>query len=266
VNRNFGLSEHQRAIGDRVIAEESKKREHLVVYLSGAHAYGFPSPDSDLDLKCIHIAPTGALVGFAPPSPTYDRAEIIEEVEIDYTSNELSHALGGVLNGNGNFLERILGRTALETSADLEALRPLARAALSRRYHRHYRGFAGSQQKALEQTPTVKKLLYVSRTAITGTHLLLTGELETDLQLLAPEYDLSHVSGPWNVSSLIEAKKKGERIGANPAILAEWQPRLAEICSRLDRARDESPLPEEPTAESMAALEAWLVAIRKSRF
>ena len=260
VNRSFGLSEHQRAIGDRVVAEESAKREHLVIYLSGAHAYGFPSPDSDLDLKCIHVAPTGALVGFAPPNPTFDRAEIIEEVEIDYTSNELALALGGILGGNGNFLERVLGRTALETAPELEALRPLVKATLSRRFHRHYRGFAGSQQRALEQTPTVKKLLYVIRTAVTGTHLLLTGELETDLQLLAPEYDLA------DVGQLIEAKKKGERIEANPALLAEWQPRLGEICSRLDRARDESSLPEEPTSESIAALESWLVATRKARF
>ncbi|MFO0740531.1 MAG: nucleotidyltransferase domain-containing protein [Labilithrix sp.] len=51
VNRSFGLSEHQRAIGDRVQArKKTPKREHLVIYLSGAHAYGFPSPDSDLDL------------------------------------------------------------------------------------------------------------------------------------------------------------------------------------------------------------------------
>ena len=83
-NEALGLSEHQATIGDRVIAEEEAKREHLVVYLSGAHAYGFPSPDSDLDLKCIHIAPTGALVGFEPPAVTFDRAEIIEGVEIDY--------------------------------------------------------------------------------------------------------------------------------------------------------------------------------------
>ena len=30
----------------------------MVVLLSGAHAYGFPSPDSDLDLKAIHLADT----------------------------------------------------------------------------------------------------------------------------------------------------------------------------------------------------------------
>src|ERR1700746_3370175 len=40
VVESWGLTSHQRVIGDRVIAEESTKREHLVIYLSGAHAYG----------------------------------------------------------------------------------------------------------------------------------------------------------------------------------------------------------------------------------
>jgi hypothetical protein len=35
--------------------------------LSGAHAYGFPSPDSDLDLKAIHVAKTADLLGFDVP-------------------------------------------------------------------------------------------------------------------------------------------------------------------------------------------------------
>lgn len=48
------LTNEQRSVMTRVLAEEEAQREHLVVYLSGAHAYGFPSPDSDLDLKAIH--------------------------------------------------------------------------------------------------------------------------------------------------------------------------------------------------------------------
>src|SRR6185369_11024667 len=91
------LTEHQRGVMARVIAEEEVRREHVVVYLSGAHAYGFPSPDSDLDLKAIHIAKTEDLLGFDAPPPTADRAEIIDGIEIDYTSNELGHALAGVL-------------------------------------------------------------------------------------------------------------------------------------------------------------------------
>jgi len=95
----------------RVVAEEEARREHVVVYLSGAHAYGFPSPDGDLDLKAIHVARTADLLGFEAPAPTVDRAEVIDGVEVDYTSNELAHAHSGILGGNGNFIERVLGRT-----------------------------------------------------------------------------------------------------------------------------------------------------------
>jgi hypothetical protein len=40
------LTAHQREVMNRVIAEEEARRRHLVIALSGAHAYGFPSPDS----------------------------------------------------------------------------------------------------------------------------------------------------------------------------------------------------------------------------
>ena len=99
------LTRDQKRVMARVLEQEEAQREHVVVYLSGAHAYGFPSPDSDLDLKAIHVAKTEDLLGFDVPAPTVDRAEVIDGVEIDYTSNELAHALSGVLSGNGNFIE-----------------------------------------------------------------------------------------------------------------------------------------------------------------
>jgi predicted nucleotidyltransferase len=165
------LSETQRRIMSRVLEEEQARREHVVVYLSGAHAYGFPSPDSDLDLKAIHIAKTEDLLGLDTPAPTVDRAETIDGVEIDYTSNELRHALAGVLAGNGNFIERILGRTTAHESPLLHELRPIVQGSLSRRVYRHYHGFARNQLAFLEKEPTVKKLLYVLRTTLTGIHL-----------------------------------------------------------------------------------------------
>lgn len=254
------LTGHQEKVMDAVLDEEGARREHLVVYLSGAHAYGFPSPDSDLDLKCIHVAPTATLVGLEPPQPTFDRAEVIEGVEIDYTSNELSHALAGILHGNGNFLERVLGRTSLRPSPLLDDLRPLVRATLSRRVHRHYRGFARNQVQLLEKEPTVKKLLYVLRTATTGTHLLRTGELETDLVRLLDDYDLR------DAAALVEAKRAGERTTAEPALLEAWRPRLADVLARLDAAWPSSVLPIEPDPRAVAALEGWLVDVRRARF
>ena len=42
------LTEHQAAKARAFLADRERERKHLVIYLSGAHAYGFPSPDSDV--------------------------------------------------------------------------------------------------------------------------------------------------------------------------------------------------------------------------
>src|SRR5678815_2699001 len=108
------LTAKQAAVARAFLAAREQQRKHLVIYLSGAHAYGFPSPDSDLDLKCVHIAPTRDLVGLTLVDDPADRIDVIEGVELDYGSNELGPVLRGVLKGNGNFIERILGELALD--------------------------------------------------------------------------------------------------------------------------------------------------------
>jgi uncharacterized protein len=252
------LSDVQQAVMQRVLDQEAARREHVVVYLSGAHAYGFPSPDSDLDLKAIHVAPTADLLAFEVPPPTADRAEAIEGVEIDYTSNELAPALAGILGGNGNFLERVLGRMVARTSPLLDELRTLARRALSRRVHRHYRGFALNQMRFLEKEPTAKKLLYVLRTTTTGIHLLATGELEPDLTRLLDPYGLT------DARALIERKRAGERVGLEPELVVAWRPRVEALFAELDAACESSPLPEDPENESEAR--RWLLGVRRTRF
>jgi predicted nucleotidyltransferase len=252
------LSVEQRAVMSRVLAEEAARREHVVVYLSGAHAYGFPSPDSDLDLKAIHVAPTADLLGFDLPESTVDRAEVIDGVEVDYTSNELAHALSGILAGNGNFLERVLGRMAAATSPLLEQLRLLAQRSLSRRVHRHYRGFAQNQLRFLEKEPTAKKLLYVLRTTTTGIHLLSTGELEADLTRLMDRYDIP------DAAALVERKRVSERADIESALLESWRARIDALFIRLDEACKTSLLPEEPSNER--EVREWLLTVRRARF
>lgn len=252
------LTTQQRTIMDRVLAEEEARREHVVVYLSGAHAYGFPSPDSDLDLKAIHVADTADLLGFEPPAPTFDRAEVIDGVEIDYTSNELAHALDGILGGNGNFIERVLGRMTATASPLLAELRPLTQRSLSRRVHRHYRGFAQNQLRFLEKEPTAKKLLYVLRTALTGVHLLEKHELEPDLTRLMDAYGLPEAR------ELVERKRAGERVAVDPGLVDAWRSRIDDLFARLDRARAASPLPEEPP--NVAEVREWLLNVRRAKF
>lgn len=251
---------HQRTVAERVLAEEARARRHLVVHLSGAHAYGFPSPDSDLDLKAIHVERTELLLGLSPPPAAANRLEVIEGVEIDYTSNELGVAVRGLLRGDGNMLERVCAREPLRDSAWRSELEALARRCLSRRYHHHYRGFAWSQRKAALEAPapSAKKVLYVLRTALTGVHLLRTGECEPDLSRLFEPYGFDVVP------ALVAEKQQAER-KALPRELAE---RVAPVLDRafalLDEARDASPLPEEPRPADVEALERWLVAVRRA--
>lgn len=252
------LTEAQRRVARRVIAEESAERAHVVVYLSGAHAYGFPSPDSDLDLKAIHIAPSRELLGLHAPRSASDRAGVEDDVEIDYTSNELGHALRGILQGNGNFLERVLGVAWMQSSALHGSLADVVRrSALSRRVLGHYRGFARSQLRELEKTPTAKKALYVLRTALTGTHLLATGELVTDVT------ELMDAHGFGDARALVERKLAGERIALSEDDAWRWRDRLEEALSGLDAAAERSVLPEEPHDEG--AIDAWLVEARLAR-
>lgn len=253
------LTDHQRRVAQALLAEEGAEREHVVVTLSGAHAYGFPSPDSDLDLKAIHIAPTRRFLGLQEPESVADVLRTVEGVELDYTSNEVGPVLRGLLGGNGNYLERILGEHVIVASHLLEGLQHVARGAISKRFHRHYRGFAHSQRKAVEETdePAAKRVLYVLRTALTGAELLRTGHLVVDLRRLLGTYELEAAR------DLIARKRQGELTRLSAQDKRRWLGAIDRAFEALEAALVTSPLPEEPANEEEAV--TWLVDARVAK-
>jgi predicted nucleotidyltransferase len=231
----------------------------LVVGVTGAHYYGFPSPDSDLDLKGIHVAPTADIVSLRPSSEAVDVMEIFEGLEIDYTSHEVGLALRLLLKGNGNILERILSRFQLVESPAAAELQALARGAASRRFFHHYRGFFGRMchdwHKA--EPKTVKGLLYAYRSALTGIHLLRTGECIGDVTELAPLYRFDRVA------DLVALKGRATEHGAM-AGGEEFEPDLTALEALLEKCHAESRLPEEP--QNRDDLNLFLVAARRRYF
>jgi hypothetical protein len=254
------LTANQREVARTYIAARETERAHLVVYLSGAHAYGFPSPDSDLDLKCVHIAPTAQIVGLGPVEEPGDRINVVDGVELDYGSNELAPVLRGILKGNGNYLERILGELVLGGDAGLlaEARRVVA-PVLSRRAGRHYGGFATSQLRRFDEKPTAKRALYVLRTAATGRHLLAHGEVVTDVARLGPFV-------PRELDELIAIKRQGEGQVLAPEHVPAWRVRLVAAIAAIDDAGSTSVLPPDPPPDAVAALDQWLREVRRTRW
>ncbi len=62
-------------IGTLDLASVVAEQPDPVVFatVSGAHLYGFPSRDSDVDLRGVHLLPVEALVGLREPEETRSR-------------------------------------------------------------------------------------------------------------------------------------------------------------------------------------------------
>lgn len=232
-----------------------------VIYcaVSGAHLYGFASRDSDIDLKGVHAVPVERLLGLAQRLEAHNRLEVFEGVECDLTTLELAKALSLVLQGNGNTVEQIFSPYQLAPCQALDELRELTRGALSRRFYRHYNGFFRGMRREHENSsvPQAKTLLYSFRVALTGVHLLATGEVVAHLPALADRY------GFQSVLDVVELKRtEGERAALPPSLDAALRSCWPAVQERLDGALERSPLPDEPPNE--AAIERWLVQLRMS--
>jgi predicted nucleotidyltransferase len=237
---------------------EGAKLPTLFVTVSGAHLYGFPSPDSDVDLRGCHQLPLRRAVGLDPPDETIDRAFRDGEVEIDLVSHEVRKYFGLLVKNNGYVLEQIFSPLVVQGEEFLARLRPIARQCVTRFHYHHYRGFYATQRKLLEkQEPkTAKALLYAYRVLMTGIHLLNTGEVEANILLLNEGLRLPFIDD-------LIAQKVAEK-AAPPAL--DWelhQRELAMLEQLLDAAFERSSLPE---ARDRSAVEEFLIELRLGKY
>jgi predicted nucleotidyltransferase len=223
----------------REIVEKQCTRP-LFATISGAHLYGFPSADSDVDLRGCHLLPLREVIGLDLPEQTVERKLVQHGVEIELVSHELGKYLRLLVKNNGYVLEQIFSPLIVMGRDFLEELRPLARRCITRHHYHHYKGFLHTQRKLLnkQQPRILKTLLYAYRVVLTGVHLLRTGEVEPYLPRLAEEY-----RQPF-LADLI-ARKKQEK---GPAENLDWSfhdARLQELELMLDRSFQDSTLPEQ---------------------
>lgn len=226
----------------------------LFVTVSGAHLYGFPSADSDVDLRGCHWLPLRAVVGLSLPEETVERKLDHEGVEVELVSHDIGKYLRLLVKNNGYILEQIFSPLVVTGQEFLEELRALARRCITRHHYHHYRGFLATQRKHLakEEPKRLKTVLYAYRVLLTGIHLLRTGEVEANLLWLAAAHGLDFVSE-------LVAQKREEQ---DAALGLDWpchDARLRELETLLDRAYAESRLPEERDRQ---AVDQFLVAYR----
>ena len=229
----------------------------LFATISGAHLYGFPSPDSDYDLRGVHVLPAREAVGLLPKCETVEFSGLRGAVEMDLVTHDVLKFFTMLLKRNGYVLEQLYSPLIVQTSPEHTELKTIAAGCITRHHSHHYLGFAATQWGLFEKEtpPRVKPLLYVYRVLLTGIHLMRTGTVEANLVDLNDEFRLPFVP------ELIDRKIHGAEKGTLETNEAEFHRREYEsLVARLETEGMQSRLPDEPTCRD--ALNDLLVHIR----
>ncbi len=229
----------------------------LFATVSGAHLYGFPSPDSDYDLRGVHILPAKEAVGLLPKEETIEFSGLRDGIEMDLVTHDVLKFFNLLLKRNGYVLEQLYSPLVVHTTPEHRELKRIAEGCITRHHSHHYLGFAATQWGLFEKEdpPRVKPLLYVYRVILTGIHLMRTGKIEANLVTLNDEFRLPYIP------ELVQRKMQGSEKGSLEA--EERNFHLAEytrLIVNLEEAAAKSDLPSEP--RSREALNDLLVGVR----
>ncbi|MEG4854538.1 nucleotidyltransferase domain-containing protein [Microcoleus sp. B5-D4] len=231
----------------------------LFATVSGSHLYGFPSADSDFDLRGVHILPLPKVIGLISAEETIEVSEVREGMQLDLVTHDIKKFFELLLKRNGYVLEQLYSPLIVYTTKEHEELKDLASNCITKHHSHHYLGFAQTQWKLFEKERPrrVKPLLYVYRVLLAGIHLMQTGEVEANLVKLNDKFQLSYIP------DLIERKLAGEEKSVlEDTDIEFYQQERDRLLNILEDASFTSHLPSNPNAK--VALSDFLVKVRMS--
>jgi predicted nucleotidyltransferase len=231
----------------------------LFATISGAHLYGFPSPDSDFDLRGAHVLPLAKIAGLTVKDETIEDSRIIEGLEMDIVSHDVKKFFGLLLKKNGYVLEQLYSPLVVLTTPEQAELKAIASGCITRHHSHHYLGFAETQWKLfMKESPRrVKPLLYVYRVLLTGIWLMRTGEIQANLVTLNESFRLPYIP------DLVARKLSGpEQSKLNDADISFHESEYQRLREMLQVTHDGSSLPQAPSDATRSELNALLIRIR----
>lgn len=241
------------------VNEAAARHPYPLVFatISGAHLYGFASPDSDWDIRGVHVVPSREVLGLFDTNDTVERSTTMP-VEIDLVSHDARKFFTLLLKKNGYVLEQLYSPLVLLSSPEHEELKHIAAGCITRFHSYHYLGFSAGQwaEFGKEQPPRIKPLLYTFRVLLTGIHLMRSGEIEANLVRLNEQFHLPYID------DLIAQKTGGgERSTLTEADLGFYSQEYHRLRAELESSFHHSMLPEAPSCKQ--ELSDLLVRLRE---
>ena len=245
---------HQELL-DQLLAEQT----HPILFatISGAHLYGFESPDSDYDIRGCHVLPTRLVVGLSPDPETIDSTIIRQGLELDFVSHDAKKFFQLMLKKNGYVLEQIFSPLVLRSGDHHKRLIELGKRCITKHHAHHYMGFSANQWKLFkkEEPLRIKPLLYVYRVLLTGINLMRTGKIEANLPHLNDTFRL-----PYLEDLIVEKKEGCEKAVISDNAVEFHEREYKRLLSELEQAYRATELPD--THEAKEELNQFLIELR----
>lgn len=158
-----------RARIDVTLADLESRKDIRILWAveSGSRAWGFPSPDSDYDVRFVYVRP---LEWYLSLSPGRDVIELPIVDELDVVGWDLRKALGLLVKANPALLEWLSSSIVYRAMPEAEGLRTLARQSPYRRSaaHHYLALLRSNYDRSIAGRPMVrlKKYMYCLRPAL----------------------------------------------------------------------------------------------------
>lgn len=231
----------------RLVAEVGTAPYPLIfATISGAHLYGFPSLDSDFDLRGVHVLPPSVLLSLDPKDETVEKETKKDGFELDLVTHDAKKFFLLMLKKNGYVLEQLYSPLVVHSTPEHQELKEIGKSCITRFHNHHYLGFSESQWRLFngEERRRVKPLLYVFRVLLTGIYLMETGRIEANLVELNKHYKLPYIN------ELIDRKLNGaEKAYLNNEDLSTYEREYQRLRGDLENAGEKSSLPDLPSAK-----------------
>jgi predicted nucleotidyltransferase len=247
----------QERIDNELAAVEEAEGVRIVYAVeSGSRAWGFPSQDSDYDVRFLYVRPVDAYLAIMP---VRDVIECPISAAPDVNGWDVQKALGLFRKSNPSILEwlhsSIVYRNRFDVARRLRDLEPVYVTVRSSLYH--YLSLAkGQWQRYLHgEQVAAKKYFYVLRPVLACGWLLAHGTFPPlDLEMLvqdqlAKQRDLTAI-----IARLLERKRAGDELAPeprNPALHAFLTQQLEAIQAQVDAMPKEAEAPDHAPLDTL---------------
>jgi hypothetical protein len=229
--------------------------------ISGSHLYGFPSKDSDIDLRGAYVAPLRSVVSLRESVETREVSSTIDGVLVEGVFHEVAKYFRLLVKGNGYVIEQILSPIGIARSKEFAELQRLAPRFMTRKtVLGHYSGFSASQLSLVRRHPHkgVKLILYAFRVLMTGINALRTRQIEANIVELNKTFQFDFID------QLVDMKiaRENSPLGGGGHSVDWYIAKAEELRGTLESEAVASELPSAPDPASIDELDDLLYALR----